>query len=104
MTKEQIAVSLGYKPHDSFGGSMWFKDGMNYLKLSDTPDSKLIEATYRDQLNPARYTIVYFLLAVIDFSIIKLLEPPFGVSLTLLALGGLCIVYALEAAKAWRRV
>jgi hypothetical protein len=102
-TKEEIAVSLGYKLNDSFGSKTWYKDGINYLKLSDTPDNKLIDALHYHQNQGAKYTIVFFCLAVFDFSLIKLTEPEFGVSMVLFVLGAAAMAYALQGAKAWRQ-
>jgi len=102
-TKEQIAHELGYKINDSYGGEMWFKDGMNYLKLSDTPDSEKIDDIYWTQFKAARYTVLFFALAVMDFALFKLTAPEFGVSLSLLVIGVVSMMYAIEAAKIWRK-
>jgi hypothetical protein len=102
-TKQEIAKSLGYKLNDSYGGEMWFKDGMNYFRLEDSPDGERIEELYYNQFKAARYALLFFILAVMDFALFKLTAPEFGVSLILLVIGTLSMGYAIEAAKIYRQ-
>jgi hypothetical protein len=102
-TKEEIAHELGYKQSDSYGGVMWFKGGMFFLRLSDLPEIDKIEKIYADQSNHKIQATVCWGLLIIDGLTVKYASTDFWESVLFLCLGFVSALLMLQSAAIWRK-
>jgi hypothetical protein len=102
-TKEEIALELGYKKSDSYGGIMWFKDGLFFLTINDLPEIDKIEEIYADQANHKIQATVCWFVVIVDFLTVRYASTDFWESMLMLCLGGISAALMLQSATIWRK-
>lgn len=102
-TREEIALELGYKKSDSYGGIMWFRDGLFYLTINDLPEIDKIERIYADQANHKIQATVCWGLLIIDGLTVKYASTDFWESVLFLCLGFVSALLMLQSATIWRK-
>lgn len=102
-TKEEIALQLGYKKSDSYGGIMWFKDGLFFLTINDLPEIDKIEEIYKQTADHRIRAIVCWALLIIDGVTVKYVSTDFWESLLFIFLGAASATLMLQSATIWRK-
>ena len=101
--KEQIALELGYKKSDSYGGIMWFKDGMYFLTINDLPEIDKIDEICSAKATSKLQAIVCWALLIVDGLTVKYASTDFWEALLFLSLGAASAALMLQGAELWRK-